>query len=250
MLDIRAIGPRPGSVTKDPVLVLRDRYWALTLQRMAGGKSFAALERELCPHLHIRDRADGEGRVQPFSLSKVAVGARGLSQSPDGKPAKVTAAELKYPGSSHAFTSLLWQVLVHARDGRPLECPTLHVAEKVARRFGERHQRELNGSRTVNWAGVRRAGRITHIDALGLLLWICFPPSECQGLAPWAATYVPASVKRLSLWDPAFSLLRDEVVQQIVDRLPDAFPVGQPFGGRTFQSARGRLTAVPLIDLV
>jgi len=249
MLELRGVAPLPRPLTKDPLLVLRDRYWALTLQRLAGGKSFAALERELCPHLHIRLRDDGEGRVQPFSLSKVAAGTRGLSPSASGWPEKVEQAERRYRGSSSAFKSLLWKVLACAREGRGLENPGPYVSDEVARRFSERHQSLIDGCNMLNASGLRRAGRLTHIDALGLLLWICSSMSGVRHLEPLAATYVQSMVERLTLADPAFAVLRGEIVQQIAGRLPEAIPFGQPFSSRTFQSRRGQLDTVPFIEI-
>lgn len=247
-LDVSVRDTRP--TTKDPILVLRDRYWALSLRGLAGGKSFAELERDLCPHLHVRDREDGEGKVQPFSLSKVALGTRGLSPSVHGWPEKVAAAEAQYAGSSRAFTSLLWQVLACVRSEEGIDHPARYVSDAVTARFGTQHHTRWIGSNVLNEAGVRRAGRITHIDALGLLLWVSSPLSRAQRFGPLAATYVMASVERLNRKDPAFATLRDEIVRLISARLPDAMPVELPFSRRTFQSHRGRLAIVPLVDLV
>jgi hypothetical protein len=81
-----------------------------------------------------------------------------------------------------------------------------------------------------------------------LNLNLAFRRGDEQRLAPVAATYVRASIERLSLVDPTFAVLQAKIVQEIVDRLPDAIPVGRPFSGRTFQRSRGMMETVPLFE--
>jgi hypothetical protein len=130
---------RRGRKSKDEALVLRDQYWVLFLRSKLPEESYASLERLLCPHLQINRREDLMGYSQPFALSKVAKGKRGLSSNVGPPPPVVLHAEALAPGATEAFTSILWTALMpHLRPTHSGNQSGSLVTE-VKRRLSPRH---------------------------------------------------------------------------------------------------------------
>lgn len=236
-----------GRPPKDLALVFRDRYWALSLQSIANGKSFAALERELSPNLRIRKRPDGEGNVQPFALSKVAKGTRGVSDSLGDIPEIVHAAEMRYPGSSWAYRSIFWIVLAKCEEVATVELLPLCISKAIRDRLREKHFEVSSVGRVcLTEIGLQRAGRLTHLDSLGLLLLTCSPVIKNYERSALANTYVPAALERLAIRDQIFGRLRSGLEDLLEDRFPGAMRGDSPFTVQTFQQLRGKEWLVPM----
>ena len=213
--------PAVGRPRKDPALILRDRYWAMRLKHSLPNESLASIERQLVPHLSITRRADGEGFSQPFALSKIAKGQRGISPSLDGVPPLVQRAERLAPGSIHAFRSVLWRAL--ADSSRLDDTPPIHdiVCGEVLRRLGDRHfMNPSRGVQKLNYRGVLRAGRLAHRDALGLLLMHCSPLAAISTASFAAEQSVWHTMYRACDQDPALDGIQDALAALIDARFP------------------------------
>ena len=211
-----------GRPPKDPALVLRDQYWALFLRAHSPGESYASLERTLLPHLRITQRGDGQGSSQPFSLSKVAMGHRGLSPHLGPPPLIVNRAEDLVAGAKGAFTSVLWSTLAQPWPLEGVKDQYAEVAPEVRSRLTDRHfsvmPKTRFGLRLLNSNGIRRVSRLRHRDALGLLL--CYSPAVVgfskQSLT--ASSYVFYALKRGCQSDPALMAIKDTLIKLINER--------------------------------
>ncbi len=211
-------GPKP----KDEALVLRDQYWALFVKSKFPDESYASLERVLCPHLNIKRREDLLGYSQPFSLSKIAKGERGLSAALGDPPHLVVRSEILAPGAREAFTSILWTALIQpvrsTHEG--IQCGS--IAHEVVRRLTAVHH-SLNpashaGFRLLNERGIRRLSRLRHRDALGLLLWYCPAVTKASRLSVTAEAYVFHLLNKCCDKDPALMKIKDGLIRLICER--------------------------------
>ncbi len=211
-----------GRPPKDAALVLRDQYWALFLKARSQGESFASLERALQPNLRITKREDGQGSSQPFSLSKVAMGRRGLSPRLGPPPLIVTRAETFAAGAKSAFTSVLWSILAQPKAIKDIKGQYAEVAPEVRCRLAERHffgrPDTRFGLRLLNENGIRRVSRLRHRDAVGLLL-SCSPAVVGHSkLSLTASAYVFYALKRACHSDPALMAIKDTLSKIINER--------------------------------
>jgi hypothetical protein len=231
-----------GRPRKDRALKARDSYWAWTLKHLLPLESFASIERRLCPHVKVTSRGDGEGKVQPFALSKVASLKRGLSYLIDGEPEVVLRAEEWVPGSASAFSSLLWPVLYYGMDARGIRLSDGVVAPEVRRRLHNRHFAGPHEEWTLNELGVRRVGRIVHRDALALILLHCPHVVGVTPVSVLAEEAVPLLLDRLCRFDPAMRAIQEEVQGLVAERFPDVLTPGQANRGRAFPRRPGMLS--------
>lgn len=231
---------RRGRPNKDPALVLRDRYWALNLEAMTGD-TLASLERKLLPQLRIGRRENGEGHSQPFSLSKVARGTRGLSPYLNIVPDVVRRADRVAPGSMAAFTSILWYALASPTTALKQLATLDGVADAVATRIFERHWdfHAVLKCRILNRLGIRRAARLGHRDALGLLLCHCPPAAEVSHIAVLAELYIFHVLNQCCKHDVALTMLRDQLLELLSDRYTGLRGMpSTPMTGRIFLGPR------------
>lgn len=211
--------PRRGRQPKDPALVLRDRYWALHLQSQLPDESFASLERKLMAHLRIGRRENGEGYSQPFSLSKIARGTRGLSSRLDEVHPIVLRADQLVPSSLAVYTSILWRALVSGPESERQIGSSQLVTREVINRMSDRHF-ESRAALKLNLLGVRRLSRISHIDAVGLLLRQCEPAIDATTTSLTAEAYIFHLIHRSSIRDCALQAIQKDLVGLVKERYP------------------------------
>lgn len=209
--------PRKGRQPKDAALVLRDRYWTLHLKSQMPDESYASLERKLMAHLRIGRRENGEGYSQPFSLSKIARGTRGLSSRLDEVHPIVLRADHLLPGSLAVYTSILWRALVSGPASDRQLGSSQAVTREVLSRIFDRHF-ENREALKLNLLGVRRLSRISHIDAVGLLLRQCEPAIEATTTSLTAQAYVLHLIHQLSVRDCALQAIQKELVELVKER--------------------------------
>ena len=243
-----------GRPRKDAALTLRDRYWALSLQRAKPEESFASLELMLQPHLRVTRRELSAGNSQPFSLSKVAHGARGLSPDLKTLPPIVKRAEDVLPGSIAAFTSILWSVLVDPAKFAVSTDEFCSVAPEVSGRLRERH---FSGSssngldfRKLNLLGIRRLARLRHLDAVGLLLWHSLPAGPPSKRSITAEGYFFNSLRLYCRSDVALQDLMDLLTDLIKQRYPKIVCINSATGAKLFLAPRISGLAVAIRTLV
>ncbi len=244
--------PRRGRPVKDRALVLRDRYWVLQL-RATTGLTFATLERELMPHLSVGRRENGEGLSQPFALSKVANGSRGLSPYVEDVPSLVRRAEDVAPGSLAAYTSILWHALAPPTTVRKPLATLDGVSPTVASRMGDRFWRfhPAEPRQMLNDLGIRRAARLAHRDALGLLLCHCPPAADVSYTALLAELYVFHVLHQCCKQDPTMASLQVEFIDLAKARYRGLRHVPTaPSTGRIFLAPRVRAFAVSMRRLL
>jgi hypothetical protein len=213
---------RRGPKTKDEALVLRDRYWALFVKSKLPGESYASLERRLSPHLKVTRRQDLLGYSQPFSLSKVAQGKRGLSQAVGALPPVVERAEALVPGANEVFTSILWTALMQPLRSTPEGDQRGSISIEVTSRLNVRHfsgkPAVHAGLRLLNEQGIRRLSRLRHLDALGLLLSYCPVHMKPSKLSLTAEAYVLYSLHKCCDKDPALMAIKSSLIKLLSDR--------------------------------
>lgn len=222
-----------GRPAKDPALRLRDRYWALSLKNALPDETFASIERRIAPHLRVSRRDFGQGFSQPFALSKVANGSRGISGSADRAPDVVVRAEELAAGSSRAFTSILWHALLAGATWQSVWSGQEALSEELAQCVMPRHRpsKGFEASR-LDEAGVRRASQLTHVDAIGLLL-VSSP--QCSGItneALAAEDCVGPVLRRVCAVDVALRQVEEPLRQLIKERFPNV-----PIDGRDNDTA-------------
>lgn len=214
---------RRGRKSKDEALVLRDQYWVLFLRSKLPEESYASLERLLCPHLQINRREDLMGYSQPFALSKVAQGKRGLSSSVGELPSVVLHAEALAPGATEAFTSILWTALMPHLRPTHIGNQSGSIAIEVKHRLSPRHyalQPAVNaGLGLLNEHGIRRLSRLKHRDALGLLLCHCSVHRKPSKISLTAEAYVFSLLQKCCDEDPALMAIKGSLNQLIRERL-------------------------------
>lgn len=198
---------RGGRRRKDEALVLRDQYWVRRLQTHLRGESWSSIERRLWPNVKVGRREEGQGYRQPFAPSKIANGSRGLSDTLGDIPPFVKKSASAWMESEAVYSSCLWTALhekswVYRAIGGGWQ-----ISGHVSRRLTDHHY--CGGGKVPRFtpAGVRRLGRLTHIDALGLLLLIGGRFDGGGFESALARLYVPAVFGRLCLVDLAFASL-------------------------------------------
>lgn len=222
-----------GRRTKDAALVLRDKYWALRLKAFLPNESYSSLERALWEGIQIGRRGEGQGYSQPFALAKVAAGTRGLSPDLEGVPPVVKKAGELWPDSEDVYRSCTWQALhakawLHRAVGRaPFACT------EVLRRLPS-WQVDLSGRPRATEAWTRRVGRLTHLDALGLLLFSGSHHAGGELEAYLANLYVPAVYGRLCRKDPSFAAIAAEVKTLVMSAYPEVPALDDPAEQRAF----------------
>lgn len=213
---------RRGPKTKDEALVLRDRYWALFVKSKLPEESYASLERRLSPHLKVTRRQDLLGYSQPFSLSKVAQGKRGLSQAVGSLPPVVERAEALVPGANEAFTSILWTALMPPLRSQHEENQRGSISIEVTSRLNTRHFAPKSavyaGLGLLNAQGIRRLSRLRHRDALGLLLCYCPVHMKPSQLSLTAEAYVLYLLQKCCDKDPALMAIKSSLIRLLSDR--------------------------------
>ena len=235
----------PGRRTKDDSLRLRDRYWAISLKARLPNESYASIERNIYKGITVSKREFGQGYSQPFAMSNVAGGRRGISSDPDGVPAPVAQAETLWPGSAAPYRLLLWKAL--AKDGwlRLRRGCTQEVDFAVQRRLrrGDLLHEGLSAG-SLSAAGITRLGRLTHPVALALLL----ASGSCrQGVdqpAFLADLYATPVFARLCRTDTAFSALSEEIRCLVDIRYPGVLRLDQPGACAAFNSRSDRAWAL------
>lgn len=212
--------PKRGRPRKDEALRLRDQYWILNLEAQLPEESLASLERILLPHVQVIQRGNGEGYSQPFSLTKVARGARGLSPHLDELPSVVSRAEQLWPGTIAVYKSILWSTLMGPIDQSGIGFQYDAVSPEVQSRLLERHFTisSKTGIKRLNRNGIRRLGRLRHLDALGLLLWHCPAVIGVSHFSLTAEAYVFHVLHRSSCRDPALRALAEALIALIKER--------------------------------
>ena len=211
-----------GRKSKDEALVLRDRYWALFLKSKLPNESYASLEKQLFTNLQVRRRANSLGYSQPFALSKVALGKRGLSPKLEEVPLVVTRAQELAPEVLVAYRSILWAALMGPATFSKTRDPYRSIASEVSARLSDRHfstpSHARLGSLSLNKQGVCRLSRLWHRDALGLMLCHC---SAVKGISKVSLT-AEAYVFNLLHWschqDPALMAIKRELATLIKKR--------------------------------
>lgn len=248
------LSQRPrGRPPKDVALVLRDEYWARALALQAPSESLASIERKLCPAILLRERKDDGRFAQRHAISKVANGKLGLSGTLGHVPPYVAAAAEIYAGSAERFNSIFWLAISAPSAERDrLASFVGRVASDVRRRFWPRHfQQSLNVQDwRLNVEGIRRAGRLTNLDALGLLLLHCFPNSRTSQQSLVAESFVEASFLRLCKRDPAFMQISEQVSSVLSQRFPSAFHLRECRTAPTFRRRKVSALSVAFMTLV
>lgn len=205
-----------GRARKEVAFVLRDRYWALWLKGQSG-LSFAALERRLCPHLKVTAREDGEGSRQPFALSKVATGKRGLGSSPT-VPAIVEEADLTWPGSVRIYRALCFRSLASSLPDRPSEA-------NLIRRGGEPVVATLRGDKSwgaledADWIRTQGGGVLLEVSGAAIIAARTAAGRNVR-LRSHCAAIVRACIDQLVLTDAAFAAIAEDFVELVSDWLP------------------------------
>jgi hypothetical protein len=226
-----------GRPAKDFALILRDRYWALKVRGgLPPGTSLAALERELFPHLKIVKREDGEGYSQPFGLTKVAAGQRGIC-SDWSVPVVVVKAEARCPGSLAAYRSILWPALFEAFGERGPVTSNGEIAQDLLCRFKPRHYSFL-GNWQLSKSGVLRAARLAHRDALGLLLFNCPAFAGINRTTMFARDCVPGAFLRACQKDPDLNAIKEPLAALIQMRIESNFDAGDLSLARAFSTGK------------
>lgn len=153
--------PNAGRPRIEPVLRLRDRYLAQLLKHQFPNESFGWIERQLSGRDFARRDGNSNGFNQPQCVARAARGAGMLS------PDVLDNARREVPGFEVVVSSALWSVLARKR---PL-FPVPWIAEyglstgRLARCWGG------DGELLVYpTALIRRAGRLTSLDALAVLI--------------------------------------------------------------------------------
>lgn len=233
---------RSGRPPKEAALRLRDRYWALKLKADLPAESYSSLERLLYEDVQVSRREFGQGYSQPFALAKVASGTRGVCSNDSGVPPVVQRAEQLWPGSSEAYCSLLWPALVSSgwllgvvrRQVPP-------VADAVRRRLRSQH---LDAAKAdllrLTAAGIRRVGRLTHLDALALLLINGSRHGQGSHLNFMADLYATPVFSRLSRTDKTFALIADELQALIEEAHPGVLRLDDPRACSAFDARESR----------
>jgi hypothetical protein len=240
-----------GRPPKDPALVLRDWYWGLTLQReLPHGESLASLERKLFPHLTVRSRPHGEGNSQPFALTKVAQGKRGICAD-RSVPDVVTKATSFCPGSLPAYRSVLWSALCEPTPDTDLCVEADQIDPNVRERFGPRHFSPFaQGGWLLSESGVRRASRIAHRDTLGLLLLNCPPRVTLQRASLYAKDHVVGALLRACRADPHLQAIKTPLAALIAARIKKEFDPNDMSAARVFRVRRVSGMSVAIAGLL
>ena len=229
-----------GRSAKDAALVLRDTYWARRLKDHFPDQSYSSLERNLWDGIKVGRRGEGQGYSQPFALAKVAAGTRGLSAYLDDVPPFVRKAGSLWPDSEAVYASCTWQAL----HSKAFMCKALGqvtaACPEVLKRLPALPA-DWNRWHPVPEAWVRRVGRLTHLDALGLLLFAGSRHAGYYREAYLANEYLPAVFGRLCLHDPAFSAIAGGVRALIAEAYPDLPRVDDPALQSAFASRSGRV---------
>lgn len=240
-----------GRPHKHEALVRRDQYWAISL-REHHGESYASLERTLFPHVKVRKREHGEGYIQPFALSKVAAGTRGLGTDRNAVPAVIKRGEARYAGSSQCFRSILWRALSEDAENGLQAVRDDEVAPEVRARLRSQHLTLLDGGRQwrLTQLGVRRVGRLSHIDALGLLLAHSYPLAATSELSVLAEDCVSAVFARVCRVDSAFWALKDPLASLIKSRFHHVLRPCEELTVRTFRTREVSSLTVALMTML
>ena len=213
---------RRGRKTKDEALVLRDRYWALFLKSKLPDESYASLEKRLFTNLQIKRRKSSLGYSQPFALSKVALGKRGLSPKLEDVPLVVLRGEQLVAKASEAFRSILWTVLMGPETVSKIKDPYHSVAPEVKLELSKRHFSVASNAGTdvgsLNTLGIRRLSRLWHRDALGLLLSHCPAVKGASKVSLMAEAYVFNLLHCICQHDPALMAIKSELATLIKQR--------------------------------
>lgn len=182
----------------------------------------ASLERALYPHLKVTRRQDLLGYSQPFALSKVVQGKRGLSSSVGVQPPVVLRAEDLAPGAIEAFTSILWTALMPPLRSQHEENQRGSISIEVTSRLNARHFAPKSavhaGLGLLNVQGIRRLSRLRHRDALGLLLCYCPVHMKPSKLSLTAEAYVLYLLQKCCDKDPALMAIKSSLIRLLNDR--------------------------------
>ena len=213
---------RRGRKSKDEALVLRDQYWALFVKSKFPQENYASLERLLYPQLQIKRREDLLGYSQPFALSKVVKGTRGLSATTATPPPVVLRAEVLIQGATEAFTSILWTSLLQPMKSPCDANPCGSISTEVTRRLSARHfdakSEVYAGIGLLNELGIRRLSRLKHRDSLGLLLFYCPAVMGVSKLSLIAEAYVLNLFRLCCQRDPALMSFKEVFMYLIAER--------------------------------
>jgi len=208
----------------------------------------------LQPHLRVTRRELSAGNSQPFSLSKVARGARGLSPDLKTLPPIVKRAEDVLPGSIAAFTSILWSALVDPAKFAASTGELCSVAPEVSGRLCERHfagsSKNRLDCRKLNLLGIRRLARLRHLDAVGLLLWHSLQTVQPSKLSITAEEYFFNSLQLYRRSDGALQDLMVPLMDLIKQRYPQIVSVNSAIGFKLFLAPRVSGVKVALRTLI
>lgn len=210
-----------GRKPKDPALAARDQYWARKLQERQG-ESLGRLERGLFPDLKRPARADKAGYSQPNAMAKYAAGTRGVSPYWGPIPAVVRRAEAYCAGSSQPFLSILWPVLSQHYFEQDSGIAATQVSTEVRQRLRPEHTTSIDslGRWRLTKPGIHLVGQMTHIDALGLLLFHSPRHAGVNASSLIAEQYVKAGLARLCRADLTFQSMGDSMIALIRTRFP------------------------------
>lgn len=205
-----------GRKGKDPALVQRDRYWALDLRRSTE-LSFAELERLLNLNITVTQRDYGSGHQQPFALSKVAAGSRGLSAD-WSIPEIVQRAEDRFAGTALPFQSIAWRAL--SRNWTCCVRSDDHVNPNLRASLRAEHLERCRCGNGWNLTlrGIELARHRPELDTFGLLLMNSRRDDDVEGdLAEESACLMLSSLLKS---DTTLACLE----QQIADVLSKVHP--------------------------
>ena len=227
-----------GRPQKEEALKLRDRAWALSLR--SGDQSLAALERHFRAASQLK--TNELSSTQPFSLTKIAAGKRGLSSSLD-IPAVVLHAEAICPGSRDRFASILWAVL-SSDDLTEKDVEDHEFAADVMRALETKSVSSAGG---ISSELLVRLARVPHPDSLGLLLWYLRKatggPSESL-----LEQYADKALTSICRRDPAMQEIRIPLVEVVNRWLSRPIAPSSPPQLRLRPGPEPRET-VPLVEL-
>lgn len=237
----------PGRPIKDAALRVRDSYWAIRLKQLAHGRSYASVERVLFPHITLRVRGNGEGVSQPFALSKVANGSRGICPELDAVPLVVRRAQEHFPGSLDDFRSLLWPVLLEARRRESVRIADWVIADEVLGRLKDEHfAKEGRRALSLNQRGICLLASLSHRDALAVLLLNSPKLAGVSKVSVLAEGYVTPVFVRLCAADPAFAAVSERVGAIINSRFPGSLRLNNPSDYCAFPRRRVSAMSVSL----
>ncbi len=180
--------------------------------------------------------------------ARPAAGTRFIGRKRIGLPEAISLGEVHVPTSSNCYRSVFWLALRGSESQPSAEFFDRLVCPEIERRFRSHHWTDRK-KLLLNNVGIRRAARLTHIDALGLLLLQCRPWAQASEESLSAERYIDHLFLRLCARDSVFNELREVMKDAITVYFKHAFCWNQSKKASPFQTQRLSAFAVPFARL-